>query len=124
MAANIEGMVREGINAFKSGKKDEARVLLSKAVELDPYNEDGWLWLSGVVVSVEDQRTCLENVLAINPGNSRARSGLDFLNRQNPPPAPPAADPPPAAPVLTAATVATAEKSHQRRVGELRRACR
>ncbi|MFN8377286.1 MAG: tetratricopeptide repeat protein [Anaerolineae bacterium] len=90
MSANVEGMVREGINAFKAGRKDEARALLSKAVELDPYNEDGWLWLSGVVTSVDDQRTCLENVLAINPGNSRARSGLDFLIRQNPTAAPPA----------------------------------
>lgn len=96
MSANIEGMVREGINAFKAGRKDEARALLSKAVELDPYHEDGWLWLSGVVTSAEDQRTCLENVLAINPANARARSGLDYLIRQSggapsepPPPTPP-----------------------------------
>lgn len=95
MSANTEGMVREGINAFKAGRKDEARALLSKAVELDPYNEDGWLWLSGVVTSVDDQRTCLENVLAINPDNSRARSGLDFLIRQNPMAAPPAVAPAP-----------------------------
>jgi hypothetical protein len=84
MSANVEAMVREGVNAFKAGKKDEARILLSKAVELDPYNEEGWLWLSGVVTSVDDQRTCLENVLAIDPNNSRARSGLDYLIKQNP----------------------------------------
>lgn len=93
MSANTEGMVREGINAFKAGRKDEARALLSKAVEIDPYNEEGWLWLSGVVTSVDDQRTCLENVLAINPDNSRARSGLDFLIRQNPTAPPPAIPP-------------------------------
>lgn len=98
MSANVEAMVREGINAFKAGRKDESRALLSKAVELDPYNEDGWLWLSGVVTSADDQRTCLENVLAINPDNSRARSGLDFLIRQNPTASPPPAPvPPPAA---------------------------
>ncbi|HYO87981.1 MAG TPA: tetratricopeptide repeat protein [Candidatus Limnocylindrales bacterium] len=99
MAANVEGMVREGVSAFKAGRTDEARALLSKAVELDPYNEQGWLWLSGVVSSVDDQRTCLENVLAINPGNARARSGLDFLIRQSAPPVeetPPPAPPPPA----------------------------
>jgi hypothetical protein len=109
MSANVEGMVREGVNAFKAGRVDEARALLSKAVELDPYNEQGWLWLSGAVSSADDQRTCLENVLAINPNNARARNGLDFLNRQAapsetdelapaPPPAPSAAAPEPPAP--------------------------
>lgn len=84
MSANVQGMVREGINAVKAGKKDEARALLLKAVELDPYNEDGWLWLSGLVDTPEDQRTCLENVLAINPANERARLGLDYLNGKRP----------------------------------------
>ena len=122
MSANVEGMVREGINAFKAGRKDEARALLSKAVELDPYNEEGWLWLSGVVVSAEDQRTCLENVLAINPSNGRARSGLDYLNSQNPAPAAPPAPPaepatvvqsaaPPPVPVPPAPVAATLDTS-------------
>jgi hypothetical protein len=79
MAANVEAMVREGIAAVKDGRKDEGRALLLKAVELDPYNEDGWLWLSGLVEGEEDQRTCLENVLAINPNNQRARKGIEFL---------------------------------------------
>lgn len=79
MAANVEAMVREGIAAVKDGRKDEGRALLLKAVELDPYNEDGWLWLSGLVEGEEDQRTCLENVLAINPNNQRARKGIEYL---------------------------------------------
>ena len=80
MSANVEAMVREGINAVKAGNKDEGRALLMKAVELDPYNEEGWLWLSGVVESPEDQRTCLENVLSINPNNDRARQGVAYLS--------------------------------------------
>lgn len=105
MSANVEGMVREGVSAFKAGRVDEARALLTKAVELDPYNEQAWLWLSGVVPSAEDQRTCLENVLAINPGNSRARSGLDFLVGQSAPPEsePPEPEPPAPAPEPPAA---------------------
>lgn len=79
MSANVEGLVREGINAIKAGKKDEGRALLLKAVELDQYNEQAWLWLSGVLDSLEDQRTCLENVLAINPNNERAKKGIDYL---------------------------------------------
>jgi hypothetical protein len=81
-SANVDGMLREGVNAFKAGRRDEARALLLRAVELDQYNEEAWLWLSGVLESLDDQRTCLENVLAINPNNERARQGLDYINKQ------------------------------------------
>ncbi|MDX2139012.1 MAG: hypothetical protein SF123_13065 [Chloroflexota bacterium] len=102
MSANVDGMVREGVAALKAGKKDEARTLLMKAVELDQHHEDAWLYLSGVVESEEDQQTCLENVLAINPANERARKGLQYLEQKRtgvvpaPPPPRPAAPPPPA----------------------------
>ncbi len=79
MAANVDAMVNEGVNAFKAGRKEEARALLLKATELDPYNEQAWLWLSGLMDGPDDQRTCLENVLAINPDNERAKQGLAYL---------------------------------------------
>lgn len=81
-SANVDGMLREGVNALKSGRRDEARALLLRAVELDQYNEEAWLWLSGVLDSLEDQRTALENVLSINPSNERASQGLDYINKQ------------------------------------------
>ncbi len=96
MATSADSLVREGIAAFKGGSRDKARDLLMKAVELDQYSEQGWLWLSAVVDSVEDQRTCLENALAINPDNDRARNGLQSLIDQqlpsfgSPPPSRPA----------------------------------
>lgn len=79
MSANIEGMVRSAIEAIRAGNKVEARVLLEKALELDEYNEEAWLWLSGVVENRDEQRTCLENVLVVNPNNERALSGLKAL---------------------------------------------
>src|SRR4051794_24292460 len=82
MSANVDAMVNEGVNAFKAGRKEEARALLLKATELDQYNEQAWLWLSGLMDSPDDQRTCLENVLAINPNNERARQGLSYLTGQ------------------------------------------
>jgi hypothetical protein len=94
MPANVEGMVREGLNAYRAGKKEEARALLLRAVEIDQYNEQAWLWLSAVVESPEEQRTCLENVLTINPNNERAKQGLDMLSNK-PAAAPPAAGPTP-----------------------------
>jgi hypothetical protein len=101
MSANVEAMLREGINAVKAGNKEEGRALLMKTVELDPYNEEGWLWLSGVVESPDDQRTCLENVLSINPNNDRARQGVAYLSGIPAPsetPAPTSSVPPPPAP--------------------------
>jgi hypothetical protein len=100
MSANVEAMVREGINAYKAGNKEEAKVLLLKATDLDQMNEQAWLWLSGLMESVPDQRTCLENVLAINPNNERAKQGLSFLTGQtsagNPSPFAASSAPPPA----------------------------
>jgi tetratricopeptide (TPR) repeat protein len=75
-------MVREGISAYRAGRKDEARALLLRATEIDQYNEQAWLWLSAVVESPEEARTCLENVLTINPNNERARNGIDTLTQR------------------------------------------
>jgi hypothetical protein len=82
MPANVDGMVREGISAYRSGRKEEARALLLRAVEIDQYNEQAWLWLSAVVETPEEQRTCLENVLTINPANDRARQGIALLDQK------------------------------------------
>jgi hypothetical protein len=79
MTANVDAMVRAGVEAFRNGSKHEARALLERAIELDTYNEMAWLWLSGVVDTPEEQRTCLENVVVINPKNERARQGLQSL---------------------------------------------
>lgn len=111
MPANVDGMVREGISAYRAGRKDEARAFLLKAVEIDEHNEQAWLWLSAVVESTEEQQICLENVLSINPANERAKQGLQYLQQKTNPPAPAShaedvmasasfAPPPPSAPSI------------------------
>ncbi len=82
MPANVDGMVREGISAYRAGNKEEARTLLLRAVEIDQYNEQAWLWLSAVVETPEEQRTCLENVMTINPNSERAKQGIDMLDQR------------------------------------------
>lgn len=79
MTANVDAMVRAGVDAYREGNKAEARTLLERAIELDDHNETAWLWLSAVVDTQEEQQTCLENVLVINPTNERARQGLRSL---------------------------------------------
>lgn len=90
MAPNLDAMVRDAVSAYRAGRKEEARTMLMRAVEIDQYHEQAWLWLSAVVDSVDEQRTCLENVITINPNNERAKQGLQVLNQRasTPPPKP------------------------------------
>jgi tetratricopeptide (TPR) repeat protein len=75
-------LLRQGVAICKAGQHQEARRILTQVVELDPDNESAWLWLSGVVDSLQERRHCLEQVLRINPGNAHARNGLTWLERQ------------------------------------------
>ena len=74
-----DDLLKQGIAALNAGRKMEARGLLTQVVEQDEHNETAWLWLSGAVDTDEERRTCLENVLAINPNNGVAKRGLESL---------------------------------------------
>jgi tetratricopeptide (TPR) repeat protein len=130
----LNTLLNEGIAAARSGQAARARDLLMQVVEADENNEPAWLWLSGVVESLEDRQVCLENVLALNPNSVAAQKGLAWINQQRaqqgspveaaspvetpspstseleaPPPAyqvaaPPASPPPAAIPPVAAAT--------------------
>jgi hypothetical protein len=78
-ANNVNAMVKEAIRILKAGDKAGARALLEQATQLDSYNEQAWLWLSGVVETDEDRLTCLNNVLFINPNNGHAKQGVSML---------------------------------------------
>ncbi len=70
----------EGALAVSQGDKERGRELLLRVVEANEEIEEAWLWLSGAVDDPEDQRTALENVLALNPNNKHALYGLDVLD--------------------------------------------
>lgn len=84
-STQVVELLRAGIAAARGGRIQEARQALLRVTELDERNEHAWLWLSGVVESLEDRRVCLENVLAINPDNPYAQRGLHLLDQQAPP---------------------------------------
>jgi len=68
--------LQEGILAAKAGHYDQARFRLLDVVEQDQTNEAAWFWLYQVFDQYEDKRTCLENLLIINPQNQWARQEL------------------------------------------------
>ncbi len=76
-------LLKQAIRAAREKRREEARQLLLQIVEREPYNEQAWLWLSGVVDDPRDMQVALANVLTINPGNEAARKGLDLLRRRH-----------------------------------------
>lgn len=72
----------DGAVALRQGDKERALELLMRVVEADEENEAAWLWLSGAVEELEDQQIALENVLAINPENTAAKQGLEWVAEQ------------------------------------------
>lgn len=85
-AAQIAELLRRGIAAARARREEEAREILTRVTDLDERNEQAWLWLSGVVASLEERRVCLENALSINPANFYAQAGLRWVNQQISPP--------------------------------------
>ena len=78
----MNDLLRAGIAAAKSGQRERARDLLMRVVEQDKGNVLAWLWLSGVVDSLDDREICLENVLTLDPDNDAAREGLAWVRKQ------------------------------------------
>jgi hypothetical protein len=70
----------EGAVALTKGDRERARDLLLRVVSEDEEIPEAWLWLSGAVDDPDDQRTALENVLALDPANSYALHGIAVLD--------------------------------------------
>jgi hypothetical protein len=87
--STTEELLQQGISAARAGQREPARALLMQVVEADERNEQGWLWLAGVVDDPEDMRTCLENVLDLNPANVKAQQGLAWIEAHHGPRAAP-----------------------------------
>ena len=73
-------LFKAGKDAARQGDNAQAHALFRRAIEVDPYHEQVWLWLASVVETDEDRRVCFENVLELNPGNTTARARLRHLD--------------------------------------------
>lgn len=72
----IEQWLQKGILAAKAGQLEQARFQLLDVVEADQTNEVAWYWLYQIFDRVDDKRTCLENLILINPKNMWAKQEL------------------------------------------------
>jgi hypothetical protein len=79
MTMDTQTLLREAIAAVKAGDKARGRALLARVLQVDPRNEQAWMWMSEVVETDERRAYCLRRVLAINPENESAKKGLQSL---------------------------------------------
>ncbi|MCC6190286.1 MAG: hypothetical protein IT318_14740 [Anaerolineales bacterium] len=78
----LAALLNAGIAAVQAGDLAHGRELLLRVVEADERVEPAWLWLSAALEQPADQLLALENVLALNPNNTRARFGVLALRRR------------------------------------------
>ncbi len=67
-----------GLAAIRSGDEETARRCFVALTEEQPDNEEAWMWRARTSLDQEELVACLQRVLAMDPGNGRARQSLDW----------------------------------------------
>lgn len=114
---DVPVLIALGRTLAQVGQKPWAYRLLQRATEIDPRNEEAWLWRAGIAPDNDETIFCLEQVLAQNPDHPQARAGLEWARAR--------ATPTPTAPSSEAADEATSffeQGQHALRTNNLARA--
>jgi hypothetical protein len=75
----MNDLIQQGVNAYKSGDRENARRLFIAAVKQFPDDEHSWGWLYNVCNTDQERIQCLKQVLRINPKNEKAGQLLNRL---------------------------------------------
>jgi Tol biopolymer transport system component len=81
---DLQALLHTGIQAARAGNKQVAQRIFEQVLEADDRNELAWMWMASVVDTAGERRICLENALALNPQNERARQAMERLRRRKP----------------------------------------
>ncbi len=76
---DLEQLLRDGMGAAREGDRRRARALFEQVIAADPNHEKAWYWLAAVMDTDQERIKALKKVVAINPGNDRARQLLEKL---------------------------------------------
>jgi len=93
-----QNSVQDAIALIKSGRRDEARAILTGILKDDKDNLAAWAGMVQVANNREEAAACLKQVLRLKPGDPWASRQLEKLEPAQPEPAPPAPPPPPSPP--------------------------
>ncbi|HEY0737715.1 MAG TPA: hypothetical protein VGD69_22545 [Herpetosiphonaceae bacterium] len=84
MSDETHATLDQAIAAARAGRRDDAARMLRQIVAANPFNADAWVWLGGLASEPQEQRSALEQALAIAPDNQRAQQGLAWLRQTRP----------------------------------------
>lgn len=90
LAGTVDGEKREeaatlltrAVTLVKAGQKAAAARLLRQAADLDPRNEEIWLWRAAIAPAPQDVLHFLQCVLEINPTNRKARVKIGWQQKR------------------------------------------
>ena len=71
-SALVKPLLQRGIKAAQDGNRSEAKQVLLRVTEIEPRNENAWMWLASISEYPEELLGYLNNVLSVNPANDRA----------------------------------------------------
>ncbi len=71
-SALVKPLLQRGIKAAQEGNRSEAKQVLLRVTEIEPRNENAWMWLASISEYPEELLGYLNNVLSVNPTNDRA----------------------------------------------------
>ena len=69
-------MLRQAIEAIRTGDKVRARDLLTRLLKVDQKNAKYWVWLSAAVETQKERLYCLQTAIQLDPQNAAAKRGL------------------------------------------------
>src|SRR5664280_2288355 len=69
-------MLRQAIEAVRTGDRAHARDLLTRLLKVDQKNVEYWVWLSTVVETSKERLYCLQTAFQLDPQNAAAKRGL------------------------------------------------
>jgi DNA-directed RNA polymerase subunit RPC12/RpoP len=82
MSQSARELLTRGIASARAKDNDEARFYLEWVLRTDADRQQkaqAWLWLSGLTDDLDERRNCLEEALALDPSNMKARRGMAIL---------------------------------------------
>ena len=72
-------LLLSGQQTARAGDRPVAYRLFIQVLDVEPLNEEAWLWRAGTSDDPGETVRCLERVIELNPANDRARRGLAEL---------------------------------------------
>ncbi len=76
----LRGRLQEAMWALARDDRDEIRRKLEAVIEISDEHADTWLQLAALATSADEQRRCLEHVIALRPGHPLAMRLLAELD--------------------------------------------